>query len=222
MLKNNINNYYKMGLDIWHIVLIIIIIILLIWCSMKTCIREKLTQISSPSIQTPDKNLSPVTKLLIDHIFYERLLMIAYFTDKSRVDEIKTLLINNVTTMNSYIKNYCPKLNILSNFIEKTYINNLDPYFELVYKLYDAIQNGDQNQQQILTEKINIVANSIAGYIDNILGSNIQRYIPEYMNLYVANISAFVTGDYIADTQYLQEMMKLGIDIMYEVIDHCN
>lgn len=160
-------------------------------------------------------------KLFINHMFYERLLMVSYYTNKSKLPEIQTKLINNSQEFNQFIKRHYPKLSPLSDFIDRIFMGDIEPYFELIYQLFETIRSGSENQQLCMIRKINGFVNNIAVHIDKLLGTNIfQKYVPEYMKLYIANLYSFLSGNQFEDTQYTQAMFNIGIDMMFNLINN--
>ncbi|XWV25443.1 putative ORFan [Tupanvirus deep ocean] len=212
-----------MKLDTWHIVLIIVIVILLVWIfssGNKSYETFNQTQIQQHNKQS-DQTIPTLTKLVLDHMFYERLLMITYFTDKTNLYVAESNLVRNIQEINQYIKTYHPKLSILSDYIDKVFMTNIQPFFDLVYELYDSIESGNQVLQQQSIHKIDTITNAVANQFDRLLGTNIiQRYSEEYMKLYVPSIYAFLSGDQIKDTQYMQAMFKMGFDIVFGLFNH--
>ena len=209
-----------MNLDTWHVILIIVVIILLVWFFMGNKI-EFFGQNSNQNMNGNRINqiLPRAIKFTIDNIFYERLLMITYFTDKSNLNNVETRLVNDMRKISQLIISYCPKLSAISNFINKNLENNFQPYFNLIYNLYDSIESGDQAQQEIIIQKLNNISRNIAIYIDNLLGTTtIQQYTSEYMKFYIADIFAYVSGNQIKDMQYMQAMTNMGIDLTFYLI----
>lgn len=206
-----------MKLDISHIILIVIIIVILIWFLSENRTYERFDQNRNQNMS--EQMLTAVIKLSIDHMFYERLLMITYFTNKSNLHKAETDLINNVKDISQFIRDYHQDLSELSDFIDKNFIGNLDPYFALIYKFYDCMELGNNTQQARIIRELNTIVYNIAAHFDKLLGTNITRkYTLEYMKLYIPSIFSYLSRDQLRDTQYMHAMFNLGIDYMFNLM----
>ncbi|XWV26772.1 hypothetical protein QJ857_gp0279 [Tupanvirus soda lake] len=170
--------------------------------------------------QQPNQTLM---KLVLDHMFYERLLMITYFTDKQNLHIAEAKLVRNIQELSQYIKIYYPRLSALSNYIDKEFVANVQPYFDLAYQLYHSIETNDQTLLQQSIQNINTITNAVAIQFDRLFGTDlIQRYATEYMKIYVPSIYAFLSGDQLKDTQYMHAMFKMGFDMVFILFNQIN
>lgn len=191
-----------MSADIWQIILIVLIVIFILWLIFRAISTKT-------SNNTP--LLSKITKIIIEHVHYEQLLMTTYFTNNSNLSVVKALMVNNIKEIMRLI-NYCyPET---SNLLEKCFMENVDYEFELAYKLFDSIQTKNLYYRQQIIQFIYKI-------FDNVLPNELTSLIIKYTDLYIASIESFLSSDYEKYEYQKQALQDLAIVIMLKLFEPC-